>query len=161
MQSTISIPQLRAALNCRVITPDDARYDEARVSRVVELARETRLELAIRGGGHSNAGHGVSDGSIVLDLGDLRTLNIDVARRTAWAETGLTAGEYTTTAGAHGLATGFAWGRFAVLRKAQSNCSQWVGHSFRATSGPAIRSISGRVEAMTARETTIPPRTRR
>src|SRR6266545_3175359 len=160
MQSTISIPQLRAALNGRVITPDDARYDEARavfyggidhhpavivrvadaadVSRVAELARETRLELA-----------------------DLRTLNIDVAGRTAWAETGLTAGEYTTAAGAHGLATGFAWGRFAVLRKAQSNCSQWVGHSFRATSGPAIRSISGRVEAMTARETTIPPRTRR
>ncbi len=97
----------------------------------------------------------------MLDLGDLRTLNIDVAGRTAWAETGLTAGEYTTAAGAHGLATGFAWGRFAVLRKAQSNCSQWVGHSFRATSGPAIRSISGRVEAMTARETTIPPRTRR
>ena len=129
MQSTISIPQLRAALNGRVITPDDARYDEARavfyggidhhpavivrvadaadVSRVVELARETRLELAIRGGGHSNAGHGVSDGGIVLDLGDLRTLNIDVAGRTAWAETGLTAGEYTTAAGAHGLATGF------------------------------------------------------
>src|SRR6266542_2847620 len=106
MQSTISIPQLRAALNGRVITPDDARYDEARavfyggidhhpavivrvadaadVSRVVELARETRLELAIRGGGHSNAGHGVSDGGIVLDLGDLRTLNIDVAGRMAW-----------------------------------------------------------------------------
>src|SRR6266540_3556218 len=140
MQSTISIPQLRAALNGRVITPDDARYDEARavfyggidhhpavivrvadaagVSRVVELARETRLELAIRGGGHSNAG-------------------------------------------AHGLVTGFAWGRFAVLRKAQSNGSQGGGHSFRATSGPAISSISGRVEAMTARETTIPPRTRR
>src|SRR6266511_3511369 len=99
MQSTISIPQLRAALNGRVITLDDARYDAADVSRVVELARETRLELAIRGGGHSNAGHGVSDGGIVLDLGDLRTLNIDVAGRTAWAETGLTAGEYTTAAG--------------------------------------------------------------
>ena len=28
-------------------------------------------------------------------------------RRTAWAETGLTAGEYTTAAGAYGLATGF------------------------------------------------------
>ncbi len=27
--------------------------------------------------------------------------------RTAWAETGLTAGEYTTAAGAYGLATGF------------------------------------------------------
>ena len=130
MQSTISIPQLRAALNGRVITPDDAAYDQARtvfyggfgerrpasiirvadatdVSRVVELARETGLELAIRSGGHSNAGHSVSDGGIVLDLGEMRALDLDVAGRTAWAETGLTAGEYTTAAAAHGLATGF------------------------------------------------------
>ena len=130
MQSTISIPQLRAALNGRVITPDDAGYDQARtvfyggfdqrrpaviirvanatdVSRVVSLARETGLELAVRSGGHSNAGHGVNDGGIVLDLGEMRALDLDVAERTAWAETGLTAGEYTTAAGAHGLATGF------------------------------------------------------
>jgi FAD/FMN-containing dehydrogenase len=34
-------------------------------------------------------------------------LEIDAEQRTAWAETGLTAGEYTTAAGAYGLATGF------------------------------------------------------
>src|SRR6266508_6503840 len=130
MQSTISIPRLRAALNGRVITPDDATYDPARavfyggfgerrpaviirvadatdVSRVVSLARETGLELAVRSGGHSTAGHGVSDGGIVLDLQDMRALDLDVAGRTAWAETGLTAGDYTTAADAHGLATGF------------------------------------------------------
>ena len=125
----ISIPQLRAAFNGRVIAPDDARYDEARtvfyggfdrrpavivraadatdVSRVVSLARETGLELAVRSGGHSAAGHSVSDGGIVLDLSDMRALQIDAERRTAWAETGLTAGEYTAAAGEHGLATGF------------------------------------------------------
>jgi len=43
----------------------------------------------------------------VLDLRDLRALEIDTAKRTAWAGAGLTAGEYTTAAGAHGLATGF------------------------------------------------------
>src|SRR3712207_9392392 len=37
----------------------------------------------------------------------MKTLQIDTERRTAWAETGLTAGEYTAVAGAHGLATGF------------------------------------------------------
>ncbi|MGH2352909.1 MAG: FAD-binding oxidoreductase [Chloroflexota bacterium] len=126
---TISIPPLRAALDGRVIAPDDAEYDEARavfyggfdrrpaaivraanatdVARVVALARETGLELAVRSGGHSLAGHGVSDGGIVLDLSDLRALQIDAARRTAWAETGLSAGAYTVAAGAHGLATGF------------------------------------------------------
>jgi len=128
-QEGISIPQLRAALNGRVIAPDDASYDEARtvflggidrrpeviirpadateVSQVVLLARETGLELAVRSGGHSAAGYSVSDGGIVLDLRDLRGLHIDAERRTAWAETGLTAVEYTTAAAAYGLATGF------------------------------------------------------
>jgi FAD/FMN-containing dehydrogenase len=126
---TIAISQLRAALNGRVITPGDPEYDQARtvfyggfdrrpaviirvadatdVSRVVALARESGLELAVRSGGHSVAGHGVSDGGIVLDLSEMRALQIDAERRTAWAETGLTAGDYTNAAGAYGLATGF------------------------------------------------------
>ncbi len=125
----ISIPQLRATLNGRVIAPDDAEYDKARtvfyggidrrpaaivrvtdaadVARVVSLARETGLELAVRSGGHSVAGHSVSDGGIVLDLSAMKALEIDVEQRIAWAETGLTAGEYTGATGAHGLATGF------------------------------------------------------
>ncbi|HJS29329.1 MAG TPA: FAD-binding protein, partial [Anaerolineales bacterium] len=44
---------------------------------------------------------------IVLDLHDMRALEIDVEGQTAWAETGLTAADYTNTAGLHGLATGF------------------------------------------------------
>jgi FAD/FMN-containing dehydrogenase len=43
----------------------------------------------------------------VLDLRDLRALEIDPQQGTAWAQTGLTAGEYSVAAGAHGLATGF------------------------------------------------------
>jgi FAD/FMN-containing dehydrogenase len=125
--ATISIPQLRADLIGRVIAPDDAEYDAARtifpggidrrpavivrpadatdVARVVSLARESGQELAVRSGGHSI--YGVSEGGIVLDLSDMKKLEIDVEGRTAWAETGLTAGEYTTAVGAHGLATGF------------------------------------------------------
>jgi FAD/FMN-containing dehydrogenase len=125
----LSTPQLADDLKGRVIGPDDPEYDLARtvfyggvdrrpalivrvadrtdVARVVALARKTGLELAVRSGGHSLAGHGVSDGGIVLDLSDMRGLEIDVERRTAWAEPGLTAGEYTAAAGAHGLATGF------------------------------------------------------
>jgi len=125
----ISISQLRADLHGRVIAPDDEAYDTARtvfvggvdrrpavivrvadatdVSRVISLARETGLELAVRSGGHSNGGLCVTDGGIVLDLSDMKDLQIDLGDRTAWAESGLTAGEYSTTAGAHGLATGF------------------------------------------------------
>src|SRR5215211_2737320 len=127
--TTISIPQLRAVLNGRVITPEDTGYEEARsifyggidrhpalivrardaadVSRVVSLARETNLKLAVRSGGHSNAGHSTTEGGIVLDLSEMKNLEIDVERRTAWAQTGLTTGEYTVATGAHGLATGF------------------------------------------------------
>ncbi|HSK98971.1 MAG TPA: FAD-dependent oxidoreductase, partial [Rubrobacteraceae bacterium] len=127
--TTVSIPELRAVLNGRVISPEDAAYDTVRpvfygarsrrpalivrvadatdVSHVVSLARERGLELAVRSGGHSLAGHSTTDGGIVLDLSEMKNLEIDLPGRTAWAETGLTAGEYTAASGAHGLATGF------------------------------------------------------
>src|SRR4029453_12739870 len=77
------------------------------VARVVALARETGLELAVRSGGHSPAGHSVVEGGIVLDLSAMRALDIDTKARTAWAWAGLTAGEYAVAAARHGLATGF------------------------------------------------------
>ena len=86
-----------------IVRPTDA----SDVSQVVSLARETGLELAVRSGGHSLAGHSTTDGGIVLDLADMNALEIDPEQRTAWAQTGLTAGAYTTAAGAYGLATGF------------------------------------------------------
>ena len=123
------ISQLRNQVKGRLIMPDDPAYDEARVifyggfdrrpqaivqaadatdvSRVITLARDTGLELAVRSGGHSPAGHCVLDDGIVLDLSAMRALDLDTDARTAWAQPGLTSGEYTTAAAAHGLATGF------------------------------------------------------
>ena len=128
-QPNISIAQLRAELAGQVIGADDVGYDEARevfvpnvdrrpavivrpadaseVAYIVSLARESGLELAVRSGGHSSAGHGVSEGGIVLDLSLMKALEIDPDRRVAWAESGLTAGEVTSALGAHGLAVGF------------------------------------------------------
>ena len=126
---TISVPQLRDSFRGEVIAPGDANYDESRavfygafdrhpaviirpadaeeVVRVVNLAAETGMPLAVRSGGHSPAGYGVVDDGIVLDLAALRSIDIDVESGTAWAGTGITASEYTTAAGVHGLATGF------------------------------------------------------
>ena len=123
------VAELRATLNGRVITPEDGGYDDARkvfygsvdrrpagivtpadardVSSVVSLARGAEAELAVRSGGHSLAGHGVSEGGLVLDLSRMTGLVIEAERRTAWAQTGLTSGRYSVAAGAHGLATGF------------------------------------------------------
>ena len=113
----------------RDITPDDPTYDQVRtnfyggfdyrpqlivraadaadVARSVALARETGLELAIGRGIHSPAGHSTIDGGTVLDMSAMRGLDIDPETRTGWAQPGLTAGEYTSAAAAHGLATGF------------------------------------------------------
>ena len=122
---TTSLPKVTG----RVIGPNDPEYDAARatfyggtdkhpaaivrvadaddVSRVVTFARESGTELAIRSGGHSGAGHSVSDGGIVIDLKDMHALEIDAKAHTAWAEAGLTAAAYTIAADAHDLATGF------------------------------------------------------
>jgi FAD binding domain/Berberine and berberine like len=126
--ANIPISSLRAELDGRVIAPDDPGYDDARgvfftgfdrrpaavvrvadasdVSRVVHLARETGAELAVRSGGHSRAGYGTSEGGIVVDLSEMNGVEIDAEGRTAWAQTGVKAGDYTKATGEHGLATG-------------------------------------------------------
>jgi len=127
--SSSSIAGLRASFDGRVTAPGDPGYDQARkvfyggfdrrpaaivrpadaaeVAQVVNLARDRGLELAVRGGGHSLAGHSTSDGGIVLDLSALTAIQVDPEARTAWAQGGLTAGAYTEAVGAHGLVTGF------------------------------------------------------
>jgi FAD/FMN-containing dehydrogenase len=123
------LAQLKRSFDGRVTGPGDAGYDQARkvfygkwdrrpaavvrprdaqeVARVVSLAADTGAELAVRSGGHSLAGHSVSDGGIVLDLSGLTALEVDLEGGTAWAQTGLTAGAYSAQVGEHGLATGF------------------------------------------------------
>ena len=124
-----SIPQLRAALLGEVVAPDDPEYESARlvvnaavdrrpalivrpadsadVALAVSLARTEGFELAIRGGGHSFAGHGTTDGGLLLDMSNMRALHVDPPRRIAWAQAGLTAGQYTAETARHGLTTGF------------------------------------------------------
>lgn len=113
----------------RVIRPDDAAYDQARavfyggidkrpaaivqvadvddVRRVISTARDEGLELAVRSGGHSVAGHSTSDGGIVLDLRQMSRIEIDATARTAWAETGSTALQVTEATARHNLVVGF------------------------------------------------------
>ncbi len=81
--------------------------DAIDVALVIELARSAELELAVRAGGHSMAGHSTTDGGILLDLADMREMGIDPIRHIGWADAGVTAGEFTRRAAAHGLAAGF------------------------------------------------------
>ena len=127
--TTTSSSQLPTDIAGRIIRPDDPDYDATRqilsgaydrhpavivraadaddVARVIRFARETGTELAVRAGGHSNAGHSSTEGGIVLDLRDMKALVIDPDSRTAWAEGGLTAGEVTAELAEHGFAIPF------------------------------------------------------
>jgi FAD/FMN-containing dehydrogenase len=129
LQASVAIPNLRNAVSGRVIAPGDPGYDDARtvflggfdrhpsaivrplevsdVERVVRLAGEHGFTLAVRSGGHGGAGYCMPDGGVVIDLHDMKGIDVDAEGRTAWAQTGLTAGEYSSAVGAHGLATGF------------------------------------------------------
>lgn len=124
---SVPIAQLRAALKGQVLVPGDAGYDKARtvylggmdqqpaaivqpadaddVAKVIGLVRDNEVPFAVKSGGHSV--FCLVDGGVVIDLASLRDLQIDVEARTAWAESGLTAGEYTNAAAEHGLVTGF------------------------------------------------------
>jgi len=118
-----------ACLRGTLVRPSDAAFEEVRqvwnlahqgtplaivraadagdVATAVQFAQSNDIEIAVRSGGHSLAGHSTGDGVLVIDMRDLRGLHIDPARRMAWAGAGLTAGEYTAAAAAHGLATPF------------------------------------------------------
>ena len=128
MAHDIPLDDLRARLEGELLVPDDPDYDDRRqvffkgfdrrplavarvagaadVAAVVNAARESGLELAVRGGGHSWAGYGSTDGGLVIDLSRMNGVEIDTDGGTAWAETGVTAGKYTLATGKIGRATG-------------------------------------------------------
>jgi FAD/FMN-containing dehydrogenase len=122
---SIDLRRLREAVEGEILTAGDAAYDEARrlwngvhdlrpgvivqptssegVAAALRFAREHDLELAIRSGGHSPAGHSSTDGGLVIDLAQMRGVTVDPAARTAWVNGGSLLGELDVAAQAHGL----------------------------------------------------------
>jgi FAD/FMN-containing dehydrogenase len=120
------IEMLAMSLRGRVVMPHHADYDALRmlvpanydprpaaiirvanaadIAAVVNFAEATGLPLAIRSGRHS--GHGNTEG-LVIDLCEINGIEIDAEARTAWAGTGLTAGDVTAAVEQQGLIVGF------------------------------------------------------
>ncbi len=121
-----SLESLRRDLKGQLLLPGDPGYDDARsiwnamidrrpaliarclgvtdVLAAVKFARERRLALSIKGGGHNIAGLAVSDGSMMLDLSLMRGVWVDPKTRIARAQAGCLLGDVDRETQLHGLA---------------------------------------------------------
>jgi FAD/FMN-containing dehydrogenase len=79
--------------------------DAEDVVRTVGFAGQHGLLLAVRGGGHNAAGFGTCDGGLVLDLSQMRHVEVEASRKTARVGGGATWRDFDAAAQAHGLAT--------------------------------------------------------
>jgi len=78
--------------------------DTADVQATVRFAGEHDLLLAVRGGGHNVAGTAGVDGGLVIDLSDLRDVEVEAASRRARVGGGATFADVDAATQAHGLA---------------------------------------------------------
>ncbi|UEC42811.1 MAG: FAD linked oxidase domain protein [Methanothrix sp.] len=130
-----------------ILLPDHPAYDEARqvynkmidrrpaviaqcagtedVVRAVRFGLDLGLEIAVRSGGHSVAGWGVTDGGLMVDLRHMNAVEVDPEARIAHVAGGATCGDVAracepynlvttggtvSTTGVAGFALGGGWG---------------------------------------------------
>ena len=77
----------------------------ADVIHAVKLARDERLLVSVRSGGHNIAGNAVSEGGLLIDLSLMKSVRIDPISRTARVEPGATLADFDREAQAFALAT--------------------------------------------------------
>ena len=75
------------------------------IATAFDFARSHGLEVAVRGGGHNPAGHCTVDGGLVIDLSEMRGVNIDPDAGTARAGGGSTWLDFDSATQAFGLVT--------------------------------------------------------
>lgn len=118
---------VRPSLDGEVLLPGEPGFDAARrtfnalierhptlvvrptsaadVAAAVRHAVAAGLPIAVRGGGHSVAGHGIGDDALVIDLGLLRSVDVEPEKRIAHVGGGALWLDVDTAAFEHGLAT--------------------------------------------------------
>jgi len=78
---------------------------EADIATAIAFAREHKLEIAVRGGGHNVSGRACVEGGMMIDLSLMKAITVDAAKRRAVAQGGVTWGEFNRATQEHGLAT--------------------------------------------------------
>jgi len=122
-----AIRKLASQITGHVITPEGPDYEPSRlvgnraydrhpalivrcasasdVARSLDFAQTNYLPLAVRAGGHSAAGFGVCDGGLVIDLSEMKRVEVDADKRVARAEAGSLVRDVDEATQHFGLAT--------------------------------------------------------
>lgn len=122
-----AVQDLATRVRGELIQPGDANYEAARkvyngmidrhpalivravdvadVVSAVNFARDNKLVLAVRGGGHNGPGLGTCDDGVVIDLGRMKGVYVDPVAKTARVQGGCTWGDVDHATHPFGLAT--------------------------------------------------------
>ena len=117
---------LKTRLRGALLRPGDGGYDDARsvwnamidrrpaliaqcrgtpdVMACVNFAREQKIPISIKGGGHNIAGLAVCDGGLMVDMSLMRGVFVDPSARTAVAQAGCLLGDVDRETQVYGLA---------------------------------------------------------
>lgn len=122
-----AVEEIKSQTRGKVLLPADPGYEETRqiwnatidrrpaviiqcagvadIIRSVAFAREHRLPVSVRGGGHNIAGNALSDGGLTIDLSTMKSVRVNPETRRAYVEPGATLADFDHEAQAFGLAT--------------------------------------------------------
>jgi hypothetical protein len=124
--TTTDFSALAGSLRGRVTTPESENYDEARavynamidrrpaviascvdaadVMTALEFGRNEGLEIAVRGGGHHANGFGTWDDALVIDLSNMRGVDVSPTENRVWVQGGAVWGDVEHATHAFGKA---------------------------------------------------------
>ena len=127
IQSNEKIENLKDKVKGQIVLPDDPNYNEVRkiwnamidrrpavivqcaeaddVPHAISYARDSGLEISIRGGGHNIAGSALCDNGVMIDFSNMKNIKVDAQKMRAYVEPGATLGDFDKAVQAHGLAT--------------------------------------------------------
>lgn len=127
MYNETSFKEFREGLRGNLLEPSDKGYDEARkvynamiskrprlivycadvadVIRSVNFARENKILLSVRSGGHNAGGLGICDDGLVIDLSKIKYTRVDPVAKTVVAGGGCTWGDVDHATHIFGMAT--------------------------------------------------------
>ncbi|MDZ7689786.1 MAG: FAD-binding oxidoreductase [Balneolaceae bacterium] len=122
-----AIEALQGQIKGNVVMPDDENYDEARtifnamidkypraiikctstddVIKAVNYASDNDIDIAIRSGGHNGPGLALVDDGLVIDLSEMKDIEVDPETKTVRVEGGCTWGDVDQATHEFSLAT--------------------------------------------------------